>query len=89
MLIYSFRTESEGRVNRPWRDLPGDGTVLCFIPDPDMHHLLVDDQSLFAALGTDRKVTIELRDHAPGESPCVTESPESWAFSGAAVRLMR
>ena len=88
-IVYTFAMEGEGRVNRAWRDLPGDGSVHCFLPETGTGFWPVNDASFLAALGTDGRITLERRGHAPGESPCVRDSPESWAFSSEAMRLMR
>jgi len=89
-VVFHFPLESTGRVNRRFRDLPGDGTVHCYLPGPNVFgHALSQSVSFMAAFGSNGKVTLERRDHAPGESPCMNEEPEAWGFSGAAVRLMR
>jgi len=88
-IVYSFPIEGEGRVNRGWANLPADGTLFCYLPETDVGHWPVTDLSFLAALGPDGRVTVERIDHSAGESPCAIQSPDSWAFTGAAVRLMR
>ncbi len=88
-IVLSFAVEADGRVNRAWRDLPGDGTVFCFVPETATGHWPVQDRSYLAAFGADGRTTLEPLAHPPGESPCLTDPPESWTFSGSAVRLMR
>lgn len=88
-VVFSYRIEDEGRVNRPFAALPPDGTVHCFTPDLALSGLPTNlGVSFLTALGVDGLVTLERVDHPSGTSPCDTE-PAAWAFSGAAVRLMR
>lgn len=85
-----FELQDTGRVNRPFPVLPPDGTLFCYRPDSDsVYRLHIETASILMALGADGKVTLERRDHAPGESPCFVQEPGEWAFSGAAIRLMR
>ena len=89
-MIYVFDIQDEGRVNRPFADVPGDGTLFCYVPvDAPSEIIPVPTVSFLLALGEDHRITIERRDHAIGESPCLVEEPEAWAFSGAQLRLMR
>ncbi len=88
-IVVSFPVEAGGRVNRAWRDLPADGTIYCLVPETAQGHFPVTDASYLAAFDADGKVTLERKSHAPGESPCLTESPEAWAFSASAIKLMR
>ncbi|TVP53825.1 MAG: hypothetical protein EA351_14450 [Gemmatimonadales bacterium] len=89
-VIFAFEYQPEGRLNRRFADLPADGTLFCYEPvreHPD--YFRAHGISFLFALGADERVTVERRDHAWDGSPCTNESPETWAFSEAAVRLMR
>jgi len=89
-VIFAFELQGAGRVNRPFSDVSADGTLYCYAAGTDpIEFFPVETASFLMALGTDGKITLERRDHAVGESPCHMEAPEAWAFSGAAIRLMR
>lgn len=85
---YAFESASEGRIGRRWRDLPADGSIHC-TPLETWHGYRLRDRSLLMALGADRRVTVELVTHGMDASPCHTEGPDDWSFSGSALRLMR
>jgi len=89
-VIFAFELQDAGRVNRPFADVSPDGTLYCYAAGSDpIDFFPVETVSFLLALGTDGKITLERRDHAVGESPCHREAPGAWAFSGAAIRLMR
>jgi hypothetical protein len=89
-VVLPFAIQADGRVNRSFVDLPADNSIYCYslATDTPMHHANAD-MSVFVALGTDGKVTLERRDHAFAESPCTLQSPDDWQFSADALRLMR
>ncbi|TVQ01805.1 MAG: hypothetical protein EA359_13340 [Balneolaceae bacterium] len=89
-VVIGFETEPAGRINRNFADLPADGSIYCYMPVTDSPlHRAIHDLSVFMAFNSDGKVTLERKYHAPGESPCFIAEPETWAFSSAAIRLMR
>lgn len=87
-ISYAFEIAPEGRHNRAWRDLPANGAIHCATLET-WHGEPLPERSLFMAMGGDGRVTVELLDHTPGESPCLVQPPEAWSFSSGAVRLMR
>jgi hypothetical protein len=87
--LYTFHAESEGRVNRRFVDLPADGTIHCYTPGPGVPGGLPSIVSIFVALGAEGRVTIEKVEHALHQSPCALQAPAAWAFSSAALHLMR
>jgi hypothetical protein len=89
-VIYAFALQSAGRVNRPFSDVSADGSLYCYAAGTDpIDFFPVETVSFLLALGVDGRITLERRDHSVGESPCQMEAPEAWAFSGAAIQLMR
>lgn len=82
-VVFSFRLENSGRVNRRFSELSADGTLFCYEPAG------FPETSFFIALGNNRKVTIERNYHSPEDNPCQAEIPESWEFTSSAITLMR
>lgn len=82
-VVFRFRLENSGRINRRFSGLPGDGSIYCYVPEG------FQNTSFFIAYETEGKVSLERKDHAVGESPCYDAPPDTWAFSGEALRLMR
>jgi hypothetical protein len=87
--LYTFRVEAGGRVNRSFAELPADGTIYCYTPGPGIPGGIPSIYSYFVALGADARVTLEFMTHDQDQGPCAMQPPEAWAFSSAAVRLMR
>jgi hypothetical protein len=88
--VFAFALEDAGRVGRAFSDLAPDGTIYCYPTDRTMtSRPFGQGVSFLVALGVDGRITLERIDHGVGDSPCVTQPPGDWAFSAAAIRLMR
>jgi hypothetical protein len=88
-MLYGFQKAETGRVNRDFDDLTPSGDIYCYEPATDSPlHIPADSASFFVALQPNGKLKIEMVDHSPEQSPCML-APETWAFSGNEVTLMR
>ncbi len=79
----TFSVNSGSRINPPPSSVTPDGQVYCYVPDHASSTYSFFVQMLSAGTLKAEKIT-----HAAGSSPC-SLSPASWAFSGAAVELIR
>ncbi len=73
---------SVARTNRDFEELTEDGLIYCYSNGG------TTTRSYFLRLNAGQQLTLEVKTHAPGVTPCL-DAPGTWAFSGAAVGYVR